>query len=200
MLRSFYICLQIQPMLSLLSAIEEKVAVSEELKEALLASFERRKVGKGELLLQEGHQCRHLYFLESGTVRSFYQEAGTEVTHWFFREHSFFSSWYGLYTGEPGYESIEMVGEGVVYAIHYEDYEKLMDEYRMFERFARILAQETVALVDSFSKGYMLLSAREKYELILRYIPDIEQRVKLGQLASFLGISQETLSRVRAQK
>jgi hypothetical protein len=51
-----------------------------------------------------------------------------------------------------------------------------------------------------YSKGYMFLSAKDKYQLLNEYFPNIELRVKLGQIASFLGISQETLSRIRAGK
>lgn len=187
-------------MLSLIKAIKEKTDVSKELEDAIVASFVRKKYPKGSKLLMEGQYCKSLYFLESGTIRSFYQGDGIEVTHWFYKEDSFLSSWYGFYTGQPGYETIETLEDVVVYEISHDKFEELLDSFKMFERFARILAQEQVALVDSFSKGYLFLSAKEKYELILSYIPDIEQRIKLGQLASFLGISQETLSRVRGKK
>ena len=77
---------------------------------------------------------------------------------------------------------------------------KLIHEYRQFEGFARLLAEEQITFTDQFFKGYMFLSAMEKYQLLLQYFPDIELRVKLTYIASFLGISRETLSRIRAQK
>lgn len=187
-------------MISLLSAISEKTTISDDLKTAVEKAFERIKLPKGEILLSDGKHCKHLYFLESGTIRSYYMTDGLEVTTWFYKEDSFFSSWFSFYSCQPGYETIEVLEESVAYRIHHDAYEALLNQFPMFERFARVLAQEQVALIDSFSKGYMFLSAKEKYELTLQYIPDIEQRVKLGQLASFLGISQETLSRVRAKK
>jgi len=87
-----------------------------------------------------------------------------------------------------------------LFSFEYYDYKKLIETYPKFERFSRLLAEEQLAFIDLYSKGYMFMSAKEKYQLLLSNIPDIELRVKLGYIASFLGISQETLSRIRSSK
>jgi len=110
------------------------------------------------------------------------------------------SSWYGFYKQETSYEYIEALEDCSVYAIEYHDYKKLIEVYPKFERFSRLLAEEQLAFIDLYSKGYMFMSAKEKYDLLLSNIPNIELRVKLGYIASFLGISQETLSRIRSSK
>lgn len=184
----------------LLQEIEKHIRLTDELREVIESSFQFEKIQKGDALLKEGHYCRHLYFLEKGTIRNYYHNDKQEISTWFYKEGSFFTSWYGFYTQYPGYEAIEALEDSEVYSIHYDEYQKLMNKHLLFERFARLMAQEHIALVDVFTRGYMFLSAKEKYDLILDYFPDIEQRVKLGQLASFLGISQETLSRVRGTK
>lgn len=84
-----------------------------------------------------------------------------------------------------------------MYAITYDKYQKLIADFPAFGNFARLLAEEALAFLDYFSKSWSFLSASEKYALLQQYFPNIEQRVKLGQIATFLGISQETLSRIR---
>ncbi len=184
----------------LISKLEEYITISESFEKALTESFERKKFEKGDLLLREGQHCKYLYFVESGMVRNFYNAEKQDVSTWFQIEGGFISSWFSFYSSKPSYESIEALEDTVMYVLHHDKYEELLKSFGEFEKFARILAQEQVALIDSFSKGYMFLSAKEKYELVLSYLPNIEQRVKLGQLATFLGISQETLSRIRAGK
>ena len=187
-------------MKDLIAAFEAIIKVDSDLEGALHEAFIRKEIKKGDRLLREGQYCKHLYFLESGLIRCFCYEKDTEVNTWFYKEDNFVSSWYSFYSDDAGYETIEALEDSVVYALHKEKYNQLLDQFPIFERFARILAQDQVAIIDSFSKGYMFLSAKEKYQLTLQYFPDIEQRVKLGQIASFLGISQETLSRIRGSK
>ena len=189
-----------EDMESLIYAINVKSKLTDEAILAIRSAFQRKKIAKGEVLLSEGGRCNHLYFLESGTIRCFYLNDSTEVTTWFYKEDMFISSWNSFYMKQPSFESIVAVEDCLVYAVHTDAFEQLLLEHGSIERFARLLAQEQVALLDSFAKGYLFLTAKEKYELMLNYFPDIEQRVKLGNLASFLGISQETLSRVRGGK
>ena len=101
---------------------------------------------------------------------------------------------------KPSFEEIECLEDCILYQISYNNYQRLIADFPAFGNFARLLAEEMLAFLDEFSKGWSFLTAKEKYKLLLSYLPDIELRVKLGHIASFLGITQETLSRLRAQK
>lgn len=185
---------------SLVKQISLKVNLSPQLKQAIEAAFVCEEIPRKVQLLKEFQYCQKLYFLAKGTVRTFYYHNEKEITSWFYNEHTFFSSWYSFYTQQASFEYIETMEDCLVYSIHYEKYQKLLEQYAHFERFGRLLAEEYTAFIDQYSKGYMFLSAKEKYQLLLDYFPDIELRVRLGDIASFLGITQETLSRIRAQK
>ena len=93
-----------------------------------------------------------------------------------------------------------LLEDGTLLEISYEGMQDLYAQFARFERFGRVLMEEHLAFIDHFSRGYMFLSAKERYQQLLISFPDIELRVKLGQIASFLGISQETLSRIRSGK
>ena len=186
-------------MKQLIQHISDNIKVSSGLEAAIKSSFHIKKVAKNELLLEEQKYVRRLYFIEQGTLRTFYYHEDKEVTSWFYRENQFVTSWHGFYNQEISFESIQALEDSTVYWIGHSEFNKLIDEYPKFERFARFLAEEQLAFIDYYSKGYMFMSAKEKYRLLLSYFPDIELRVKLGYIASFLGISQETLSRIRAK-
>jgi CRP-like cAMP-binding protein len=191
---------QSKKMKNLIQYIGNKIHVSPKLEEAILSSFQKTEVTKHEFLLHEHKFVRKLFFINEGTIRTFYHHEDREVTSWFYQENQFLTSWHGFYNQEISYESIEALENCSLYWIDYIKYNQLIDEYPKFERFARLLAEEQLAFIDSYSKGYMFMSAKEKYKLLLSHFPDIELRVKLGYIASFLGISQETLSRLRAAK
>lgn len=183
---------------ALIQFIQQKIHADDELIKEIELAFKREEFKSGESLLRAGQYCKKLYFLESGTAHTFYFHNDKEVTSWFYKSGLFFTSWYSFYSQDAGYESIEALEDTVVYSITYENYYNLIKKFSLFERFGRLLAEEQITFVDQFYKGFAFLSAREKYELLLLYFPDIELRVKLTYIASFLGISRETLSRIRA--
>lgn len=180
--------------------IAAKITHSPLLKTTIERSFVREDFPKKKQLLREFQYCRKLYFLEKGTVRTFYHHEGKEITSWFYNEGNFVSSWHSFYSQKPSFEYIETLEDSVLYSIEYSEYQKLLNTSPDFERFGRLMAEEYIIFIDQYSKAYMFLSAKEKYEQLLSYFPDIELRVKLGYIASFLGITQETLSRIRSQK
>ena len=114
--------------------------------------------------------------------------------------NSNFTSWYSFFNGNTFSEPIEALEDCVAYRIYKSDLDCLYAEYRSFETCGRKLMEESVSFIDYFYKGYGFTSAKDKYDSLLAVYPDITQRAKLGHVASYLGISQETLSRIRGKK
>ena len=187
-------------MIDLIENITSRVPFDESLIAKVRENFKVETVAKNTLLLREHSFCRRIYFIEKGTVRTYYYHNQKDISSWFYQEGMFFSSWYSFIQQQPSFEYIETLEECTLHSIDYLNYQKLLNGYHDFERFGRLLAEEQTAFIDLYSKGYMFYSAKEKYQLLLDYFPDIELRVKLGHIASFLGISQATLSRIRADK
>ncbi len=185
---------------SLLNHIETKIRCSESLKEAIRQLFTLEDIPKNTILLKEYQYARKLYFLKKGTVRTYYIDKDLDISSWFYRENQFFTAWSSFYKKSPSFEYIETLENCTIYTITYDKYQQLLLDFPAFERYGRLLAEEYLAFIDLYSKGYMFMSAKERYELLLGFFPDIELRVKLGYIASFLGISQATLSRIRSRK
>ena len=180
--------------------IAAKITLSQALKETIAESFVEQSIPKGHQLIEAGQIVRKLFFLEEGTIRSYHHGKDREITSWFYIDDQFFTCWYSFHGQEPSFEYLEAVSDCRMYTIDYQHYQDLLDTCPECQQLGRLIAEEQLAFIDYYSKGYMFLSATERYALLRSYIPDIELRVKLGQIASFLGVSQETLSRIRGKK
>ncbi len=187
-------------MQSLLQYISTRCFIDPKLRERIEDYFNRTEIRKGDILLNHNKIAGKLWFIETGLIHNYYYHDGKQISSWFYPENQFVTSWYSFYLQKPGFEIIESLEDSVLYTINYQNYQKLIADFPAFGNFARLLAEDMLAFLDYFSKSWSFLSASEKYQLLQDYFPNIEQRVKLGQIASFLGISQETLSRIRSKK
>jgi CRP-like cAMP-binding protein len=150
------------------------------------------------VITQEGQYSRHFRYLYSGCVRFHANYDGKEVTTWIEVENQLLPSYDGFSFDRPGGETLEAVVDSVLVEISSDDFLKLFDEFPQMERFARLWLEKEMSGQLEFYKFFMFMSAKEKYERLLSYVPDIDLKVKAIHIASFLGISPETLSRLRA--
>lgn len=154
---------------------------------------------KGEQILNIGKVCKRFYFLRVGSVRSYIYQKGKDITHWVYGPNSLFTSWGSYVLQNPSNEYIEAIDDCKVVSISYDNWQLLYEKYPNLERFGRLMIEQELAIIDEFYKGYYFLSAKEKYELLINVYPTITQIANLGHIASMLGISQETLSRIRVK-
>ena len=173
--------------------------LSSEAAEAVSSGFERVTLPKNECLVTEGKVCRHLYFLEKGALRGYYQEDGKEITHWFGFENDFVTSFHSYTTGQAAVENIQLLEGSIVWSIAKEQLTKLFDEHHEIERLVRIAYEKYYIRLEERFVNAQFKTAKELYENLLQNNPHIIERVPLGYVASYLGISQETLSRIRSQ-
>lgn len=184
----------------LIQSISKRTHCSPELQEQINSRFERVETKKGEKILLEDNRANYLYFIEKGILHNYYYQDTRKITSWFYAEEQFITAWYSFYSQQPSYEEIECLEDCILYRISYTDYQQLISNFPAFNNFARLLAEEMLAFLDQFTKGWSFLSAKEKYKQLNQHFPQVELRVKLGYIASFLGISQETFSRIRSER
>ena len=161
--------------------------------------FEQVVFSKGDYLLTEGKKCRHLYFLQQGALRGFYNLDGKEITHWFAFEEDFVTSFHSFITQEPAVENLQLLEGSILWAITKENLMRLLNEYHEIERLVRIAYEKYYIRLEERFVNAQFKSATERYKSLLLHTPHIVERVPLGHIASYLGISQETLSRIRSQ-
>lgn len=154
---------------------------------------------KGHLLLKPNTVCHYIYFIEKGLTRTFYIKDEKDVTDWFSAENSFACSIMSFISQTPDRRAIELLEPSVLWAFHFKDLEKLYSKHHEIERLGRHLVSFGIIQMQQRFDSLHFASAFERYETLLKTHPDIIQRVPLGMIASYLGITQETLSRIRAQ-
>ncbi len=182
----------------LLKKFDEKVKLNSEEKELCKSFFSPKKLRKKQYLLQEGDPCKYIAFVEKGILRSYsIDEKGNEHILQFAFEGWWISDQYSFLTGEPSTYNIDVLEEAELLLLSRQAEEQLMEKVPKLERYFRILLQNSLIsmqrrLVSSFSK-----SAEVRYAELVESCPTIPQRVPQHMMASFLGITPETLSRIR---
>ena len=173
-------------------------AVTEEKIKAIL---QRDEFPKGHILFRQGGICHHIYYIEKGLARIFYHtESGKEVTAWFFAENTFLTAHDSFYQNKPAGNNCELLEDSVVYSLSYSNMEVMLNDSHEMARFAFHAVYELAKRLTEFIAGIKFQSAEVRYNALMQNYPNIFQRAKLGHIASFLGITQETLSRIRAGK
>jgi len=155
---------------------------------------------KGSLLVKEGQIAHRLYFLEKGTARTYYYHNAKDITSWIYKENMPFTAWYSFLDRKPSFENVEILETSTIISFTKKELEALYKQHPSSNHFGRKMAEQQLSYLDAFYKGYLFMTAKERYDLLLAAFPDVTQRVNLGHIASLLGISQETLSRIRAKK
>jgi CRP-like cAMP-binding protein len=183
----------------LLNHIKKYYRLSAEAQYALHGCFEQLIFSKNEYLVTEGKTCRHLYFLQQGALRGFYNLDGKEITHWFAFEEDFVTSFHSFITQEPAVENIQLLEGSILWGISKDRLTELFNQYHEIERLVRIAYEKYYIRLEERYVNAQFKTATERYENLLQYSPHIPERVPLGHIASYLGISQETLSRIRSR-
>lgn len=156
----------------------------------------KKEVTSNTLLLEEGKICRHLYFLEQGLLRFFILKNGNDITKFFTDTAYALTSQNSFANQVPAKESIETLEDCVLWQMTHEDVYRLLENNRWSE-FVRKLVQEVQFFTEEILEEMQTETAENRYKLILDNNPTLLQRVPLKHLASYLGIAQQSLSRIR---
>lgn len=183
----------------LLDHISTYAVLNDATKTILQENFTKVVLSKNEYLVAEGKICRDLYFLEKGALRGFYNLDGKEITHWFGFENDFVTSFHSFITQEPAVENIQLIEGSILWKISKETLTDLCNEHHEIERLLRIAYEKYYIRLEERFVNAQFKTASERYENLLGQTPHILERVSLGCIASYLGISQETLSRIRSK-
>lgn len=180
--------------------VSESIGITEEEFDFCKTLFQPKKLRKKRFLLGEDDVCKYTAFVEKGLLRSFIiDEKGAEHILQFSLEGWWVADLSSFLTGEPSKFNIEALEDCELLLITKPSWDLLLTKIPSFERYFRILIENNLIvtqkrLIASFSD-----TAEEKYQKLLQNFPHILQRVPQHMIASYLGITRETLSRVRGQ-
>ncbi len=182
----------------LLRQLDRFQPIPEPARSAFVAAWRPMTFPKGHFLVREGSVCHHIYFISRGVARIYYHKQEREVTEWLALDGSFFFSIRSFFERVPTHLIIQLLEPSELYAIHHDDLMRLADQHHAVEKHLRQMMTRSLLLSQQRMESIQFETAQQRYERLIRDRPDIVQRVSLGHIASFLGITQETLSRIRA--
>lgn len=178
----------------------EKITLSSEEQDIIKSYFTPKKLRKRQFLLQEGDICNRITFIEKGALYSYTtDEKGTQHILSFHFEGGWAGDLHSILNKEPSRFNIEVLEECELLQLSPENEELLFSKVRAFETFVRINYRNAVIALQKRVQGTLGLSAEEKYSRLLEQYPLICTRIPLHLIASFLGVTPETLSRARKQ-
>jgi CRP-like cAMP-binding protein len=170
--------------------------------EEVLASFQHLELPKNYFLLKPGKPCRYIWFMTRGAARAFYtNDLDKEMNTWISLDTQVITETTSFVKQEPAVESIQLIEDSEVYAIEYNSLQTLLHKHHTFSLwYIKLVELHYVSQIEDRVSELQFLDASQRYQKLLSLYPDITNRVSLGNIASYLNITQETLSRIRSGK
>lgn len=184
----------------LLKKLSAIITISDEDFDQLKTSFITKKLRKRQYLLQEGDICKYQAFVEKGLLRSFtVDEKGSEHILQFASEGWWVADLSSYLSEEPSFLNIEALEEAELLMISKVEWEAAMKKIPGLEHYFRIILQNHLIATQKRLLQSLAETAEEKYNRFLKTYPECVQRMPQHMIASYLGVTRETLSRVRKQ-
>ena len=174
-------------------------ALRDESKAALTAVGKRLELPKRHVLVKADSVSTHIYFIEKGLARTYYYKDGRDVTDWLSAENDFVGSIVSFLVQRPDRRIVALLEPSVLWAFPHRGLEELYVKHSELERLGRLLTGWGFVQLQERFDDLHFATAAQRYETLLANHPTFIERVPLGIIASYLGITQETLSRIRAQ-
>jgi CRP-like cAMP-binding protein len=183
---------------SLIAYCNSIQALSKNAEQALCNISSTLQIEKNKDLQPIGHTCKTIYFIEKGALRIYYYKDGTDITESFEFENSIVARAESLFSGKPSKKAIQAIEDTSLIAIDANKLFILFDAFPEIERlFRKIIEQAYVKTINRL-ESIQFNTAEERYTNLLNEHKDVLKRVPLKYIASYLGITQVSLSRIRA--
>ncbi len=157
-----------------------------------------KSVKKGEIFLKEGQRCKHLYYLLSGFTRVYYLDLeGNEITHWFCAKDAIITSPFSYVKDERNILFFEALEDTELILISAKQLDKLLHYKPELSEALREMNAEFAMVLSRRVMSLHTQTAEERYLNLMKEHPLLFQKAKLSHIASFLGITQQSLSRIR---
>jgi CRP-like cAMP-binding protein len=154
---------------------------------------------KQHTLHEQGQICSSLYFVEQGVLHSYYYKKGKAVSAHFATEGHAISAIDSYIQQKRSRYTVQVLERAFVHRLDRSDVEQLLIQKPQYEKCVRLFLEHIYIELAERVEALLFYTAKERYLNLLKAHPNLTQRVNLGYIASYLGITAETLSRIRAQ-
>ncbi|MEO8516822.1 MAG: Crp/Fnr family transcriptional regulator [Flavobacterium sp.] len=180
--------------------IQNQVPVSDIEFEEALVFFKEKKLKKGDFFIEQGKVCKNVAYINKGTLRTFYSNEKSEgITSCFCTENNFTTSYKSFILQNPSTLSIQAIEETELLLIDYDNLQKLYSKNAVWQTIGRVFSEKEYITMEHYATVLNTETAKEKYLRLLNEQPVILQKASLEDIASYLGITRRTLSRIRKE-
>lgn len=188
-------------MKELINKLKNSIVLSSEAESYVYSISKERELTKGSVLIRQGQVVDHTYFVTDGCLRSYcIDKNGKEHTLQFAVNDWWISDFIAMYNNEVATLTVECISDSIVIEFKAKELDGIYTLFPEFEAFQRKNLQRHVVSLHKRILNQLQLTALERYELFLNQYPNIEQYTPNYHIASYLGITQQSLSRIRAEK
>lgn len=184
---------------TLLAYLNSIYPLSDNLVEYLAKNLKTKYLSKKDFLLKKGHVSRDICFINAGLLRCFYLIDDKEVSSWFMKEGDVIVSVESFFKQTTSYESIQALEDCVLHYITYDELQYLFRNFMEFNFVGRVLIEQYYTLSEQRLYSIRMQRAHDRYAYLLDHHTHLIQRVPSKYLASYLGITEVTLSNIKGQ-
>ncbi len=185
---------------NLKNAIRQTTSISDEEFNDTVVFFKQRNLKKGDFFEVQGKVCRHIAFINKGFLKTFYlNNKGVETTSCFCTENNFTTSYKSFILQQPSAFSIQALADTELLVIDYEDLQKLYSTSIAWQSIGRAFAEKEYMVMEQYASVLNNETAKEKYLRLLKEQPNVILKATVEDIASYLGVTRRTLSRIRQE-
>lgn len=180
--------------------IELLTSISDKEIEEIRTNFYEVHIKRGDFFFQKGKICKQVAFINSGSFRMYYlNEKFEEITHCFRSKNTFFTSYKSFICQEPSVLSIVALEDSSLLVIDYDKLQRLYNSNIVWQKVGRLLAERAYIEMEQYASVLNNELAKAKYLRLLNEQPEILQIANVEHVATYLGVTRRTLSRIRQE-
>lgn len=188
---------EVNPIIDFLNAFD---ILPDDVRVAIESISKHLEFPKKHILLKKGNVCQYLYYIEKGLARNYFEDEDKELTNDISIDGDLLVSFSSFISRKPSLETIELLEDTTLYAIHFDDLQMLYKKFPSMERIGRMIAEHYYNSLALKNYRLKFSNSTERYEGLFQSKIEIVKRAPIGIIASYLGMSIETLSRIRSKQ
>jgi len=186
-------------MQSLTTFLTSQFNLPKRLIEQVVSFYEVEHLSKDEFLVGKGKYCQHLCIIQKGYLRFFSDTEKKTITHWIFGKDQLITDVASFFFQKPTKWNIQALTDTTIYTLTYTNYQKLRNEVPEWDHYERLFLIKLLSALENRVYSLLSMTAEERYQYLFRSDANMFNELPLQYLASMLGMTPETLSRIRAK-